>query len=87
MTQDDRIRLGRTLKVLREAARLRQSELATACAVSRQYVHNVEAGEKAISLRLAGVIAAVIAPRIRSTEEDVRALLWPETRGGSYAIR
>ncbi len=79
---DETVGLGHTLRVLREASGLRQSELAAACGVSRQRVHDVEAGNKPVGPRLAGVIAAVIAPRIRSTEEDVRPLLWPK-RGGT----
>jgi DNA-binding XRE family transcriptional regulator len=71
------------LRVLREAAGLKQAQLAAAVGVSRQYLHNIEAGSKQISPRLAGVIAAVLAPRLRSREADVRLLLSPEMRGGS----
>ena len=81
MTQDEKIRTGHVLRVLRQAAGLRQSELATACGVPRQRVHDIEAGTKPIG-RLTDVIAAVIAPQIGANEEDVRQLLLPGRSSG-----
>ncbi len=82
MTQEEKIRAGQAVRVLRQAAGLRQSELAASCHVSRQRIHDVEAGRKSIG-HLADVIAAVIAPRIRATEAEVRQLLLPGVANGS----
>ena len=82
MTQDEKIRTGHVLRVLRQAAGLRQSELATACGVPRQRIHDIEAGTKPIG-RLMDGITAVIAPRIQASEDDVRRLLSPGVANGS----
>jgi len=78
VTPVEKVRTGHTLRVLRQAAGLRQSELASACGIARQWMHDIEAGNKPAGPRLADLFAAIIAPRIRASEDDVRQLLGKE---------
>lgn len=54
------IRVGSTLKDLREARGLKPDELASKVDISRSYLANIEAGRKRLTPVLAARIAAVL---------------------------
>lgn len=70
----DSIRVGATIKALREARGLTQEQLARRAQLSRPYLANVEVGRKRLSVRAAARVAAALAvPQI--------ALIAPEAGG------
>lgn len=70
----DPIRVGATIKALREARGLTQEQLARRARLSRPYLANVEVGRKRLSIRSAARVAAALAvPQI--------ALIAPEAGG------
>lgn len=70
----DSVRVGATIKALREARGLTQEQLARRAQLSRPYLANVEVGRKRLSVRAAARVAAALAvPQI--------ALIAPEAGG------
>lgn len=68
------VRVGATIKALREARGLTQEQLAHRAQLSRPYLANVEVGRKRLSIRSAARVAAALAvPQI--------ALIAPEAGG------
>lgn len=68
------VRVGATIKALREARGLTQEQLAQRAQLSRPYLANVEVGRKRLSVRSAARVAAALAvPQI--------ALIAPEAGG------
>lgn len=68
------VRVGETIRALREARGLTLDELANAVGISRPYLNNIERGER----RLTAVLAARLADRL-----DVRqaAIVRPDLYG------
>lgn len=56
----ERIRIGATIRQLREARHVTLDELATAIGKSRPYLSNIEAGRKRLTPVLLGQIAIVL---------------------------
>lgn len=73
-SKEEDIRVGATIKALREARGLTQEQLARRAQLSRPYLANVEVGRKRLSVRSAARVAAALAvPQI--------ALIAPEAGG------
>lgn len=69
------VRIGSTIKVIREARGLSQEQLATRALLSRPYLANIETGRKKPSMKAVARLAAALAvPQISiMTCEDVAA--------------
>jgi transcriptional regulator with XRE-family HTH domain len=57
---DERVRIGATVRELREARHLGLDEMANAVKISRPYLSNIEAGRKPLTPQLLGRIADVL---------------------------
>lgn len=57
---EERIRVGATLRQLRELQHLSQDELANAIGIARTYLSNIEAGRKPLTRKLLVRVAEVL---------------------------
>lgn len=56
----ERVRVGATIRELREARGFTQEEFATSCGVSRSHMANIEAGRKPLTKILLSRVATVL---------------------------
>lgn len=61
--QNERIRIGATVRELREARGYKPDEFASLCGISRPYLANIEAGRKALTKILLARFASVLNAR------------------------
>ena len=65
------VRVGATIKALREARGMTQEDLSRAAMLSRAYVANLEAGRKKASMKaIARLAAALVVPQISLIRPD-----------------
>lgn len=60
-SREEDVRVGATIKALREARGLTQEQLARRARLSRPYLANVEVGRKRLSIRSAARVAEALA--------------------------
>lgn len=69
---NERVRVGTTVKVIRELRGLTQDQLASAATMSRSQLANIEAGRKTLSkLALARVAQALAVPPVAIKHVDL----------------